>query len=436
MSDDCKIFRLEPKQATFLDAALSGDYMYLLYGGAIRGGKTFTGLSALYTLCLMFPKSRWCVVRKDLPTLRRNTIPEFEKTVPPGFGRLNKQTWTCTHQNGSEIIFFPESFDTDKDLDRWKGLAVNGFLLEEANELNELAFHKANERAGTHIIDSKPPKLVLLTCNPADGWVKERFYLPWKDGTLAAPYYYLPANIFDNSHNDPEYIESLKSLPPEHYKRFVEGCWDSAIHPMQLIEWSWVYEAKKRQSDIEDAPYYLGVDPADTGEDDTVIALRKGNALVSVEHFSRLRTPQIVEKVHEYRAKYDISPENIRVDGVGIGVGVVNYLHEEGCECVNIRGGARPFEREDDETHYPNLRSQMWWELRELLRKSEIDILCDDKKLENDLVAPRYNTDDEKTIRVEPKLKMKTRLGRSPDAGDACAMAFLDVPEEGEFFFV
>jgi hypothetical protein len=166
-----------------------------------------------------------------LPTLRRNTVPSFNKLRPRSFvGEINQSTWTATCTNGSEIVFFSESLDIDPDLDRWKGLEVNGFALEEANELAKQAFNKAIERAGSWIIPGSPVQpspLVLLSFNPSPNWVKRTFYDPWKAGTLEPPFFFLPATIADNPHIPDSYRASLKNLPDAEYKRFVEGDWDS-----------------------------------------------------------------------------------------------------------------------------------------------------------------------------------------------------------------
>lgn len=232
---------LSPKQAQLVEAALSGEYLYLLYGGAIRGGKSFCAILTLFLLARIFPGSRWAIVRKDLPTLRRNTVPTIEKVKPEGFaGRLNQSDWTITCRNGSQIILFPESIGPDPDLDRWKGLEVNGFVLEEANELDERSWFKAIERAGSWIVpglEHQPPPLILLTSNPAFGWLKQTFYDPWKVGGLEAPYYYLPATVHDNPHLALEYLASLRNLPDHEYRRFVEGDWTVAAG-LALHEWN------------------------------------------------------------------------------------------------------------------------------------------------------------------------------------------------------
>jgi len=177
-----------PKQTEFARAMLSGQYRYMLFGGAIRGGKTVCILMLILALARMYRGSRWAIVRKDLPTIKRNTIPSFEKIAPEGFvGSINRTDWYVDCANGSRIIFFPESAERDPELNRWRGLEVNGFALEECNEISEAAFHKAIERAGSWQCEHKQPApLILATCNPTLGWVKQRWYDPWRKGTLKA----------------------------------------------------------------------------------------------------------------------------------------------------------------------------------------------------------------------------------------------------------
>jgi len=228
------LFEPSPKQMEFLEAVFSEEFLYILFGGAIRGGKTFAGLGALLMLCKAYPGSRWAVVRDTLPTLKRNTIPSFNKICPTRYRKsYNQDTQTVTFNNGSQIIFFAENYDDDKELNRWKGLEVNGFLLEEVNELQEVSFDKAIERAGSFIPPKgkKPPPLILMTCNPAQNWVKTKFYKPWKEGVLIAPYKYIPSKITDNPFimNDPVYVNQLKNMTKYNYMVFVEGNWDVSL---------------------------------------------------------------------------------------------------------------------------------------------------------------------------------------------------------------
>jgi hypothetical protein len=221
------LFDAFPKQLEFLGCVFSGMYDIILYGGAIRGGKTFAGLIAIMLLAWTYPKSRWAVVRNARSTLVLNTLPSFMKVCPPStIKKFNRVSNIVTFYNDSQIIFFGENYDTDKDLNRWRGLEVNGFLLEEVNELHEISFYKAIERRGTHVVNPKPPGLILCTCNPTNNWVKEKFYDPWKEGKLNPRWHYIPSKLTDNPFMDADYREGLKQMPRYQYEVFVEGNWD------------------------------------------------------------------------------------------------------------------------------------------------------------------------------------------------------------------
>jgi hypothetical protein len=86
--------------------------------------------------------------------------------------------------NGSELLFMAESYDEDKDLNRFKGLEVNGAGLDEVNELQEVTFYKVQERIGSwNKAIGQPPIVCLATCNPANNWVKSIIYERELEGT-------------------------------------------------------------------------------------------------------------------------------------------------------------------------------------------------------------------------------------------------------------
>ena len=77
----------------------------------------------------MFPGSKWAIVRDSLQTLKRTTIPSFKKVCPDDYIKnFNQEMQVVTFHNGSQILFFGENYADDKDLNRFKGLEVNGFL--------------------------------------------------------------------------------------------------------------------------------------------------------------------------------------------------------------------------------------------------------------------------------------------------------------------
>jgi len=228
------LFQPFQKQQEFLDAALSGDYTFITFGGAIRGGKTYALLALFILLCKVFPGSRWAIVRKNLPTIKKNLYPSWNKIKPTNFIKSHPMDQhICTFKNGSQIIFFPESYDTDKDLDRWKGFEVNGFGFEEINECQQATLFKAFERAGSYIIKGlkiQPKPLIVATCNPTFGWFKDLVYTPWKNKTLKPSWHYIQSRIYDNVPllaEQPDYLPQLKeNLNHYEYEVFVEGNWD------------------------------------------------------------------------------------------------------------------------------------------------------------------------------------------------------------------
>lgn len=235
MSSNTKIlFKPFPKQEEFIQAVLSSKYSFVVYGGAIRGGKTFAALALLLILCRVYPGSRWALVRRDLPTIKRNVYPSWEKIKPDNFVKThNNETHTVTFINGSQIIFFPENYAQDKELARWKGLEVNGFLFEEINECQSITLSKGFERAGSYVVPGlkvQPKPLVIGTCNPTQGWLKDLVYDKFKTGTLKDTWLYLSSKITDNLpllEAQPDYLPSLKeNLNRFEYQVFVEGDWD------------------------------------------------------------------------------------------------------------------------------------------------------------------------------------------------------------------
>lgn len=225
------------------------------------------------TLARVYPRSRWAIVRKDLPSIRRNVLPAFSKFRIPGFtGDINFASWTSVCANGSEILFVNENINADPDLDAWKGLEVNGFVLEEANELSSAAWYKAVERAGSWVVPDgeQPSPLILLTCNPGLGWVKETFYDAWKRDALREPFYFQPATVADNPHISSEYREALKNLPEREYRRFVLGDWDSlSANPGALWTPELIIENRVTDAPTEYKRVVVAIDPAATSGPDS-----------------------------------------------------------------------------------------------------------------------------------------------------------------------
>jgi hypothetical protein len=206
----------------------------LLYGGAIRGAKSYWGCLEIISFCFKYKNSRWLMMRKDRVVLEATLLKTFkENFLDKGFShyvkKFSQDDLTLTWNNGSEILFMGENFDKDKDLNRFKGLEINGAFIDEVNEIQEVSFDKVVERSGTWFHSPGCPTKILMSCNPAQNWVKERFYNKWKNETLPEGQAYLQAKIHDNPHVPKDFIEGLKNLPRYQYEVFVNGDWDIAL---------------------------------------------------------------------------------------------------------------------------------------------------------------------------------------------------------------
>jgi len=129
------LFKPFEDQGKAITAAFSKKFRYLLLGGSIRSGKTYVWMAVLIVLCKVYPGSRWFIIRRDYPTLKRNTIPTFNRICPKKFlYNFNRSELIATFTNGSEIGFISEGIDTDPELKKLDGLDASGFLLEEADQ--------------------------------------------------------------------------------------------------------------------------------------------------------------------------------------------------------------------------------------------------------------------------------------------------------------
>jgi len=225
------------KQADYFDTVMSAtaggnDLRIFSYGGAIRGGKTSVTLFILFILCKMYPGSRWHIVRESFPNLEQTTIPSFEKFYPStaqsiSYYNRSKSNFFVHFRNGSRIYFTSQQISRDPELNWANGIETNGIFLEQAEELSEKMFNKALERAGSWYVEPMPPAFLFLTFNPNQTWVKDKFFIPWKEGRLESPYHYLPALPTDSPFITSDQWVAWSNMDSISYAQFVEGDWEA-----------------------------------------------------------------------------------------------------------------------------------------------------------------------------------------------------------------
>jgi hypothetical protein len=191
---------------------------------------------------------------------------------------------------------------------------------------------------------------------------------------------------------------------------------DSQLIPAGLVE-----KARKRK--VEPNPkeeVIMGVDVARFGDDETVIAIRRGRNAYHEPWlvFSKLDTMQTAARVAR---EFDrIKPHALFVDETGVGAGVVDRLRQLGYPVMPVNFGSKPDDLTDAKV--ANKRAEMWVRMKEWLQ-GEVGI-PDDPKLEADLTSVEYKFDANNAILLERKEDMKKRGLASPDRGDALALTF------------
>jgi hypothetical protein len=111
----------------------------------------------------------------------------------------------------------------------------------------------------------------------------------------------------------------------------------------------------------------------------------------------------------------------IVVDEPGLGGGVIDRLEEQGVAVNAYNGGRRP-EFLPNPNRFLNLRAAAYWMLRQRLEDGELALPPDDR-LADELTTIRWRVNSSGQIALEPKDRVRERLGRSPDAADALAAA-------------
>lgn len=198
-----------------------------------------------------------------------------------------------------------------------------------------------------------------------------------------------------------------------------------------IIPLGWVERAMDRWRDLQSSGFtqsgrkVVSVDVADTGTDETVIAIRRGNMITEIRKYPNadtMETTGIVKGLLDEQHAISV------VDSIGVGAGVVARLREQRMP-VRPFSAAKSAEGRKDKTNefqFSNLRAYAWWHLRELLdpANGSTVALPDDEMLKADLTAPKWKVLSNNKIQIESKDDIRKRLGRSTDSGDAVMQAF------------
>lgn len=195
----------------------------------------------------------------------------------------------------------------------------------------------------------------------------------------------------------------------------------------------WTKMQKVRVDKIPDHwPLQIGADMALFGDDFVSFCVRRGKCILSLEKHNGWGPTQIVERLQRLANEYanpheDVKNIPILIDDTGgYGSGVVEY--NDGYRFIGVHGSWKS-DREDE---YPDIRSQLWFDLADLVAADMVDISRVDKTMQaelyEDLITPGYSFDKKGRRQMQNHETTKRRMGRSPDLADAVSLAFAPKP--------
>lgn len=419
---------LKPKQQRAVEAVNNPAVHTIVLIGVIGSGKTDVAAHLSISIAYQFPKTYWPVFRQNISTAKRSVIPSYlnmldlMNLVEGEDYIFNRQVSEITFlHNRSVIPFIEADFTKDRQGRKIKGINATGNHIDEADELHQTMFVTATSRRGRRN-ENGQPSLSIITMNPNDTHLREKYYEPWKAGTLPPGVVVIEFTLEDSWQSQAD-IDAMLLNPRPWVERYLKNNWNYHDDADSLFKYRFFTAAITGTLD-QTAKRSVGYDVARSGSDRSVVALWYGKTLVDIAVVKgadeQITTDEQALELIKYTTQNSVLAQHTEVDGVGIGVGVIDHMRSKGITVKEFISGARPM----SET-YDNQRSEVIYEFSRGLERGEIHIYegCPYRnELISEAMAHNHKTTDKK-LAVESKDKVKERTGSlSPDIFDAVVM--------------
>lgn len=400
----------------------------VLFGGSAGGGKSWLGCLWITTLCLQYKGIRCLIGRTVLTQLKLttlNTLFDLLNNMGLKSGEhyiFNGQSNVLTFYNKSEIIFKDlEDKPSDMNKDSLGSLEITAAFVDEAAQISQLTYSIIKSRIRYKLTEYNLIPKILMTCNPAQNWLKREFYTPYIQETLEDNKVFIPSLPLDNPHLPETYIQMLKELPPIQRKRLLEGDWNYTEENDSLFDFDSISNSVYKIIPSETEKKYMTVDVARFGDDRSVVMIWVGLVLVECHVYRKLSTTELSTEIRSLMVSNKIHPQQVIVDSDGVGGGVADIIRG-----TNFINNSSPLH----DQNFSNLKSQCYFKLSQLFKEGKISLnllepsTIDD--LTQELLAVKIkDIDKDKKVSVQSKDEMKKVLGKSPDLSDCLMMRML-----------
>jgi phage terminase large subunit len=421
--------KLNLKQTLAIDYLEDNVTTELEYGGAAGGGKSVLGCYWQIKRRLKYPETRGVIGRSSLKTLKETTLQSFffvarmQGLINDTHFRYNQQSNTIHFYNGSSILLKDLfQYPSDPNFDELGSLEITDAFVDENSQITEKAWTTLKSRIRYGLDENGLIPKILGSCNPSKNFVYQRFYKPYKTGTLPPERKFIQALVDDNPDISKHYRENLLSLDKASKERLLYGNWEYDDDPATLIEYDKILDCFTNNF-VLGGDNYISADIARFGSDKTVINVWHGFRC-QIFVYAKKSVQEVADIIKDLQMRFKVPNNNTIADEDGVGGGVVDIL-----KCKGFVNNSRPFINpitlKDD--NFSNLKSQCYFKLAEMINKGEIFVDCNDSVIRELLTqeleqVKQYNMDKDGKKQIIPKDKVKEVLGRSPDYSDALMM--------------
>ena len=412
-------FKFTPRE--WQDKCIKEQGRYTVVAVHRRGGKTTLAIAILILSALKKENALFTYIAPELKQAKIIAWDELKRQVQQfqsiQNGR-NKVSLVQIYESELSVRFWNGAtirlFGADKP-DRLRGAKLAGAVLDE---VAQMAGEMWTEIVRPALMDSKgwglfigTPKGINLFSELFDN--ERKGLAGWKS---------LKFTCYETNAIDPEELEAYKAEVGEDSETFKREmlCDFSASSEDQLISLGAAQNAVEKQ--VEPAyqvntELVLGVDVARYGKDNSVLFFRKG--LIAEEPIIFKNMDFFTLARHIKDICDERMPKAVFVDGTGMGCGVPDIL--KGFGLFNVYDVN--FTASSTDLQYTNLRTQLWFRLKEWLQKG--GSIPNNQQLVEELSMPQYRTTEDAKYALETKDNIRKRLhGRSPDYADALALTF------------
>ena len=190
---------------------------------------------------------------------------------------------------------------------------------------------------------------------------------------------------------------------------------DDTVIPLELARAAVSRDVELTASE----PIVWGLDVARFGGDNSALCIRQGNTVFEIKTFRSMDLMQLcgaVKNIYDSATTMN-QPQEILVDVIGLGSGVVDRLSELGMPVRGVNVAESPASRRN----YLNLRAELWFAIKDWLTKRDCRLQEDDELIA-ELTSPQYTYTSAGKIKIEAKEAMRKRGIKSPDKADALAL--------------